>query len=335
VDPLTHAISGAALARALPSQPLPRRQFWLLVALTMAPDADIVLKLYSDALYLTYHRGITHSLLMLPLWSWLIWSLLGRWRPNHPVLPWWLIAAAIGMHIGLDLITSFGTMVTAPLSDWRAALDLVFIIDPMFTLLLLLPLLLIPVFRSQARLLAIGSLGLVVGYLLLCATMHGRAITLVEQAWPQAQLRAALPMPLSPFRWRLLARAGSNYRMAEVDLCPAFPGSAPLLPHGLRALVEQSLPSHPGKWQNFKTMDSVLDDAQLRLAGVRFYRWFARFPALIAKHGAVTEFGDLRFAMRGSLAGSPFRLQVDDGGLSAGVSVTKMLMRDGKGLIIE
>ncbi|MDX8409073.1 MAG: metal-dependent hydrolase [Mariprofundales bacterium] len=335
MDPLTHAISGAALARALPSQLLPRHQFWLLVVLTMAPDADIVLKFYSDALYLAYHRGITHSLLMLPLWSWLIWSLLGRWRSTRPLVSWWLIAAALGLHIGFDLITSFGTMVVAPFSDWRAALDLVFIIDPIFTLLLLLPLLFMLVFRSQARYLAIASLALAVGYLLLCATMHARAMGLVEQAWPQAQLRAALPMPLSPFRWRLLALTANEYRMAEVDLWSAFSGSAPLLPHGLRVLVEQPLPPHPGQWQHFKTMDSVLDSGQARLAGVVFYRWFARFPVLIDKHGAVTEFGDLRFALRGGLTGSPFRLRLHDGASPTDTAKTRMVMRDGKGFVIE
>jgi len=72
VDPLTHAISGAALARAFPKQPLPAKQVFFIILLTMAPDSDIVLRLISDPVYLQHHRGLTHSLLMLPLWSWLI-----------------------------------------------------------------------------------------------------------------------------------------------------------------------------------------------------------------------------------------------------------------------
>jgi len=75
MDPLTHAISGAALARAIPKHHLPVGQFIFLVLLTMAPDADIILRLFSDTLYLQHHRGITHSLLLIPLWGWFVYSL--------------------------------------------------------------------------------------------------------------------------------------------------------------------------------------------------------------------------------------------------------------------
>ncbi|MDQ6965610.1 MAG: metal-dependent hydrolase [Mariprofundaceae bacterium] len=101
MDPLTHALSGSVLARALPGKPLPTRYVMLLVLLTMAPDADFVLHYISDTTYLQYHRGVTHSLLMLPLWTWLIYSLLPARRASfiaHPTrLPAWLIAAAIAM----------------------------------------------------------------------------------------------------------------------------------------------------------------------------------------------------------------------------------------------
>jgi len=66
VDPLTHAISGAALARAFPKKTLPPKQLILIILLAMAPDCDIVLRLISDPVYLQHHRSLTHSLLMLP-----------------------------------------------------------------------------------------------------------------------------------------------------------------------------------------------------------------------------------------------------------------------------
>jgi inner membrane protein len=40
---------------------------------------------------------------------------------------------ALGAHIVGDLITGFGTIVFAPLSDWRAALGTTFIIDLWFS----------------------------------------------------------------------------------------------------------------------------------------------------------------------------------------------------------
>ena len=59
MDPLTHAISGAALARAFPQHPLPGKQILFLVLLTMAPDADIILRFFSETVYLQHHRGLT------------------------------------------------------------------------------------------------------------------------------------------------------------------------------------------------------------------------------------------------------------------------------------
>ena len=115
MDPLTHALSGAILARSIPKSPIPHRYVWLLVAVAMLPDIDFILKFFSDTTYLRYHRGVTHSLLMLPIWTWLLYSLLPRQKKQQPLMPW-LLASALLAHIFLDLVTSFGTMTLAPFS---------------------------------------------------------------------------------------------------------------------------------------------------------------------------------------------------------------------------
>src|SRR4030067_249245 len=42
-------------------------------------------------------------------------------------------AVGVAIHIAGDVIPAFGTMIFAPLSDWRAQLPTTFIIDPYFT----------------------------------------------------------------------------------------------------------------------------------------------------------------------------------------------------------
>ena len=314
MDPLTHALSGSVLARALPGKPLPTSQVILLVLLTMAPDADVVLKFISDTTYLQYPRGITHSLLMLPLWTWLLFSLLpaGRapfgYRPTK--LAPWLIGIAIGMHILLDLITSFGTMLLAPLSDWRAALDLVFIIDPLFTACLLLPLLAGLIWRKRMRTLAIAALLLAACYLGLTASAHHQAMQLARIEQPGAQGYAALPLPFSPFHWQLIATWPDHYRRSAVNLKPEFAGSAPFFP---QSFIDQYMPplQSPGhiRWQRLPAMQAVagLD----HLPGVDFYRWFARFPVLIRQNDRHIVFGDLRFGAGIDGAETPFMMQID------------------------
>jgi len=312
MDPLTHALSGAALARAVPGQPLPRAKVILLISLAMAPDADFVLKFISDALYLEYHRGVTHSILMLPLWTWLVHSMLPNRRSAEPLMPW-LIGLTLAMHILLDLITSFGTMILAPVSDWRAALDLVFIIDPLFTACLALPLILMLIWKSKARPLAAGALLLMFSYMGLTGYLHSRAVDLASKDNPQALACAALPLPFSPFHWQLIATYPDHYRRASVSLFPSFSGSAALFPTSLTSPYLQQL-SAPTQlnWQSLTRMSSInLEDG---LPGVSFYRWFSRFPVLLARNSTHYEFGDLRFYAGVEGMESSFRLRIDLGG---------------------
>lgn len=100
-----------------------------------APDLDFVISFLGPVEYLLNHRGVTHSILLLPAWallySWVLSKLLrdpGGWRALYGVT-----ALALAAHIVGDLITSFGTIVLAPLSDWRAAIGTTFIIDLWFS----------------------------------------------------------------------------------------------------------------------------------------------------------------------------------------------------------
>jgi len=309
MDPLTHAISGSVLARALPRRPLPKGQVILLMLLSMAPDADFVLHFISDTTYLHYHRGVTHSALMLPLWTWLFYALFRKTGRSNG-LPAWLIAAAIGLHIFLDLITSFGTMVLAPISDWRATLDLVFIIDPLFTACMLLPMLAALIWRRQARALAIGAVLLSCSYIALTAWVHDQALELVRKQQPGATSYAALPLPFSPFHWQLIAAFPDHYRRALADLRPGFAGSAAFFTSSFVTHYMPPLrPAGDLRWQQLPAMASVpgID----HLPGVAFYRWFARFPVLLVRDDKHIEFGDLRFGAGEPGTVAPFMLDID------------------------
>src|SRR5712691_5022388 len=139
MDTLTHALSGALLARATaprdaPPRSLPRRVAAGFFACA-APDLDFVIGFVGPVEYMMHHRGVTHSLVLLPLWalvlSWLLAKILREprgWRALYGVT-----ALGLGLHIAGDVITSYGTMILAPLSDWRAQIGTTFIIDLWFT----------------------------------------------------------------------------------------------------------------------------------------------------------------------------------------------------------
>src|SRR5687768_14660921 len=88
------------------------------------PDIDFVLGYISPIVYLENHRGVTHSLLLLPVWALLLaWIFSKIARDRRGPAPWFGICAiGLGLHIAGDLITSFGTMVLAPVSRTRFGL---------------------------------------------------------------------------------------------------------------------------------------------------------------------------------------------------------------------
>jgi inner membrane protein len=99
------------------------------------PDIDSLLGLLSPIAYLVGHRGVTHSLVLLPLWAALLaWVFSGFGRRRDCIRPFFIIsAAALAVHVLGDLITAFGTMLFEPISDRRFALSATFIIDLWFS----------------------------------------------------------------------------------------------------------------------------------------------------------------------------------------------------------
>jgi inner membrane protein len=141
MDNLTHSFVGWALGRA----GLDRFGTWATPTLIVAanlPDAELPLLFGDRAMFLTYHRGITHSFcgfvvegLALSL---LVCGLL-RWRkkPAPPFLTV-LLVALIGLlsHLLLDFLNSYGVRPFLPFDATWFYGDLIFILDPWTWLIL-------------------------------------------------------------------------------------------------------------------------------------------------------------------------------------------------------
>jgi membrane-bound metal-dependent hydrolase YbcI (DUF457 family) len=169
MDTITHAFAGALLGKGLFSKrgaepeveylPQARVAIFATTVASAFPDSDVFFDILSrdDMAALKYHRYITHSFLMMPLWAILI-AWLVRWLarrvgaapPSIGVL-WLASTVGIASHILLDLVTSFGTMAWSPLSRARPAWDIVFIIDFTFTALVLMPQVAAWIHRDPAR----------------------------------------------------------------------------------------------------------------------------------------------------------------------------------------
>jgi membrane-bound metal-dependent hydrolase YbcI (DUF457 family) len=156
MDTITHGIAGALISKAVfggrdlispKDMDKKRLTTWALMIGAVFPDIDVLRDLFTHnpMLIITWHRSITHSLVVLPIWSLLLAALTGaiaRWRKWRSPSFWMLtLLYAVGIlsHIVLDLLTDFGTMIWSPLRWSRPAWDVLFIIDFTLTGILLIP----------------------------------------------------------------------------------------------------------------------------------------------------------------------------------------------------
>ena len=135
MDPITHAASGAVAMLAMPSRPASRLAVPLAALAAASPDIDVLMA-NTPMQFLLLHRGITHSLFVAPLLG-LVLALVGcsLWRAHTSghwrfAKTWLFMTAMVLLHIWLDCITTYGTMIFLPFSHMRVRLNAVFIIDP-------------------------------------------------------------------------------------------------------------------------------------------------------------------------------------------------------------
>ena len=139
MDPLTHALAGAAAARVVAGRRLGSAALLPGVVGGLLPDADAAIRSSADPLlYAEFHRHCTHSLAFIPLGGvaaslpWLVrHATRGQWRA-------YVMAgtAAYATHGLIDASTTYGTLLLWPFSTTRVSWDAIAIVDPLFTLIL-------------------------------------------------------------------------------------------------------------------------------------------------------------------------------------------------------
>ncbi|MEQ8289633.1 MAG: metal-dependent hydrolase [Gammaproteobacteria bacterium] len=176
MDPLTQGVLGAASAQSV-SRPGEIRRASVIGFLSgMVADIDVLIRSSSDPmLVLEYHRHFTHSLLFVPfgalLASLVLWPFFRKHLSFRRV---YLYSFAGYLFSGfIDTCTSYGTYWLWPLLDERLAWHIISIVDPVFTLGLIIAI----VFAFKKRQALFGRVGLVFAacYLLLGVVQLQRA----------------------------------------------------------------------------------------------------------------------------------------------------------------
>ncbi len=194
------------------------------------PDLDVlVTPMFNTIDQLSIHRGITHSLLFLfaiPLLYMGSKKLLNRKISYDWPL---LIFIALLSHLVLDVMTNYGTQIFQPFSNRQVSLSNISVIDPVFTLPVLVFLLISMVSKKPAPVrTAYNKTGLLIGgvYLLLtlvnksCIENHFKN-SLQKQAINYEKL-SVIPSSLGNLLWHAVAKTEDGWYVGDYSLMDQY-----------------------------------------------------------------------------------------------------------------
>lgn len=231
----------------------------------MAPDLDVLIRSSADPLLaLQFHRQFTHALVFIPVGALIVAAAL-HWLFRRTLRfreTWLACLLGYATHGLLDACTSYGTQLFWPFSDYRVSWNVVSVIDPFFTLPVLV-LVVLAVVRRR-RVFTAAAAGWAIGYLLLGYVQHERAFAVAEQV---ARERGHEPTRLSLkpgfgniVLWKSIYEHDGRYyvdairTLADVRSCPGTTVA--------KLNVARQLP------------DLVADSRQAR--DIERFRWFSQ-----------------------------------------------------------
>lgn len=187
---------GSTVAQAGYSKKLGRRAALYGFLVGLLPDFDIISGLWGPWASLKYHRGPTHSMIILAALAFPIGWLCKKMARSDADLRDWVGLAALSLmtHPIIDWFTSYGTCLLWPFTDRRFAIDALPIIEPVFSL----PLLLVTICGltglcrpNRTRALAIGALIFTTFY---AAWGYGNSQNLIQEGTKLFQARGFEPV---------------------------------------------------------------------------------------------------------------------------------------------
>lgn len=138
MDTATHvvmgfAIGGLATLDPVVAQSTVNTQSVLVAAIigSQIPDIDTLLKLRNNAVYIRNHRGITHSIPAIFIWSVVVAAFVYFFFPETNWLHLWIWSlVAVFMHVFVDIFNAYGTQALRPFSSKWVALGMINTFDP-------------------------------------------------------------------------------------------------------------------------------------------------------------------------------------------------------------
>ena len=287
MDPISQAALGAAATLSVWGEDKrlsPGVVGWLDKINNIKKNLDIFIRRQSDSLLaIEYHRHFTHSLAFVPVGATvalLPWLLRKDVRAQLR-LAWLISALGYFTHAPLDCATTYGTLYFWPFSDHRVSLSWVSVVDPLYTLPLLV-LVIVAALRKRKWLAQLG-LGLSLAYLVLGAVQKQRVLLiqkdLIAERGQQATRRDAVTTFMNQVTWRSLYQSEGRIYVDQIRV-PYIGRSC--IKAGSSVTWAGPIPSHLGR---------------VATRGHRLIRWFSS-DWVTAGPEDPNFLSDLRYSLR-------------------------------------
>ncbi|MEK6611864.1 MAG: metal-dependent hydrolase [Gemmatimonadota bacterium] len=313
MDPITHTLAGATMARAGLDRRTPLATATLMLAAN-APDIDIATAFAGQNSALAWRRGWTHGPLAWLLLPFIVTGIMIAWdrwvrrrrTPNADPAPATalLLLATIGVlsHPMLDWLNTYGIRLLMPFSDQWFRGDSVFIIDPFLWTVLAVGLFAARNFRpdvAHVRRIVRTAGGATLAYVALMITLSALGERLAHSVAESRGLRGIQevlysPRPGNPLAADLVVKTGDAYHFGALRWL-----STP------RVTFDEAVVAL-GDWNS-----RAVERARAIPAARKYLVW-SQFPYVrVEATGTDTTvfFGDARY--RAGLAGGLQGMQVD------------------------
>ncbi|MFC3282772.1 metal-dependent hydrolase [Litchfieldella rifensis] len=224
MDSLTQAALGAVVGGTVLGRRLGRKAVLIGAVLGTLPDADVALDYGNAIADYTEHRGFSHSLFVLGGLATLLAWLCTRFAPARDISlrHWWLFFGLCLMtHPLLDALTTYGTQLWWPLGARPSAWPVIFIIDPLYTLLLLVSIL-VALVTGHGRRAPAWGLALSSAYLIFAmgakAIVETRLAPVLAEHDLKNAPRLVQPTPFNTMLWRVTIIDGDTHHEALIGL---------------------------------------------------------------------------------------------------------------------
>ena len=228
MDSVTQIALGAAVGESVLGRRIGNKAMLWGAVIGTLPDLDTYIPLGDAVRDFTYHRSASHSLLMLVLATPLLVWLINRIHPSlreHRTRWALMIYLVLATHVLLDSFTVYGTQIFWPIDTTPVAWSSIFIIDPLYTLPLLIGVIAALVMtRGNDRGHLLNRYGLIASTLYLSWTVAAKFM--VDQRL-DSEIQArniqhdkvfTTPAPFNSLLWRAVVMDADGYYEAYYSL---------------------------------------------------------------------------------------------------------------------